>query len=88
MSFADYVRLLRWTGRAVLAGKGQITGAPPSAITRLSIEPDAWLRTMSEHGLSRAGALGCIEELSALAKRRETRWVRGAGLARKLFAAA
>ncbi|HHH29220.1 MAG TPA: transposase [Polyangiaceae bacterium] len=88
MTMPDYVNLVRWTGRAVVGGKGRCTSPAPAAIARLSIEPQVWLRTMSDRGLSRAGVLGCIEGLSELASRRGQRWVRGYGLARRLFRAA
>ena len=88
VTMPDYVNLVRWTGRSVLRGKGRVTGPPPAAIVRLSISPEVWLRTMSEHGLSRAGVLGCVEGLSELASQRGQRWVRGCGLARRLFRAA
>ena len=88
MTMLDYVALLRWTGQSVLDGKGHVTAPAPAAITRLAIEPEVWLKTMSEHGLSQVGVLGCIEELSALAAQRGQGWVRGYGLARRLFRAA
>ena len=85
MRMSDYVELLEWTGRAVREGQGRLRGAPPAAIARLSIEPEAWLATMSAHGLSRHGALGGLEALEALALRQRQRWVTGKGLARRLF---
>ncbi len=85
MLLADYVELLEWTGRAVRDGTAPLRGAPPAALGRLSIKPEAWLATMSAHGLSRHAALGGLEELDALAVRQRQRWVTGKGLARRLF---
>jgi len=88
MMFLDYVELLEWTGRAARPGGASMEGSPPSAIRRLGIQPGAWLATMSRHGLSHAGALGTCEELAALAERHEQRWVKGVGLAKRLFRSA
>ena len=90
MTMADYAALLDWTGRAARPdkGRGRLRGAPPTAIQRLSIEPEVWLATMSAGGLSRLGVLGGVDELDAFAARRRQRWVHGKGLARRLFCAA
>ncbi len=85
MLVADYVRLLQWSGRALLEGKGRLSGPVPAAIVRRSIEPDAWLAAMSAQGLSRLGALGRAEELDAFAARQGQSWVHGKGLARRLY---
>ncbi len=85
MLVADYVQLLEWTGRAVLSGKGRLSGPAPAELARLAIEPEGWLATMSDHGLSRLGALGRLEELNAFAQRHQQRWMHGNGLARRLF---
>ena len=52
MLFADYVELLDYTGRALLATKpGAIRGAPPRALTQARIDTDRWLDTMRSLGL-------------------------------------
>ena len=88
MVFADYLELLEWTGRSVRQGAGWLRGRPPAAMQRLGIEPEAWLRTMSSHGLQSLSALGSVEQLEALAAKQDKRWVRGQGWARKMFPAA
>ena len=91
MDFLHYVELLEWTGRAVREDggpSGSLKGSPPALITRLGLEPKAWLSTMSRHGLRSIGVLGTAEDLQALAARQGKRWVKGAGWAKKAFASA
>ncbi|MGF1467650.1 MAG: transposase, partial [Sandaracinaceae bacterium] len=71
MTFADYVELLDWTGRASRPGKPvRVRGAPPALLVRRRIDPEAWLRTMRGPGLDHLGALGSPAELDALAEQR------------------
>ncbi|MFK7988271.1 MAG: transposase, partial [Sandaracinaceae bacterium] len=88
MLFADYLHLLEWTGRAVRHGAGWLRGPEPAVMSRMGIEPEAWLKTMSSHGIQSLSALGSAEQLEALAASRDKRWVRGQGWARKVFARA
>ncbi|MFK7989956.1 MAG: transposase [Sandaracinaceae bacterium] len=88
MLFADYVQLLEWTGQAVRHGAGWLRGPEPAVMSRMGIEPEAWLKTMSSHGIQSLSALGSAEQLEALARTRDKKWVRGQGWARRMFAAA
>ena len=83
------MELFEWTGRAVREDggpSGQLRGSPPALMERLGLVQEAWLRTMSNHGLRSLGALGRAEELEALAARQGKRWVKGQRWARRLFA--
>ncbi|MFK7987961.1 MAG: hypothetical protein AB8I08_18220 [Sandaracinaceae bacterium] len=88
MLFADYLHLLEWTGRAVRHGAGWLRGPEPAVMSRMGIEPEAWLRTMSSHGIQSLSALGSAEQLEALAVSREKKRVRGQGWARKMYSRA
>ncbi|MGF1468017.1 MAG: hypothetical protein ACFCGT_17995 [Sandaracinaceae bacterium] len=57
-------------------------------VVRRGIDPETWLWTMRGPGLDHLGALGSPAELDALAEQRGTRWVRGKGSARELYARA
>ncbi len=86
MLFGDYAALLDWTGRALRNGKrGRIRNAPPLALARLNIDAEAWLRTMSVHGLASFSRVGTSERLQAEAAHRGQSWCKGQRLARQLY---
>ena len=90
MRYDDYLALLRWTGSVVRAkSAGQlrdVTPAMPALLTRLRIEPKAWVATMTVAGLASGATFGDEASMDAEAERRGKRWLKGKTLARRLFA--
>ena len=89
MNFIDYVELVEWAGRCVREKGGVMQGRienTPALLSRLRLDPGAWLRSMKRGGLSHAGVLGSVERLESHAQRRGKAWVRGVGHARQLAA--
>lgn len=88
MKFLEYTQLLDWTGRQRRANKrGAIEQDLPPMLTRLQIEPQAWLRTMRLGGNVFGRAIGRLDRLRAHARRLGHCWIRGLGAARKLHQA-
>ena len=98
MRFDDYRELLEWTGRAAGSKPGGTLRnddesleenspmpAMPALLTRLSIDPDAWLRTMSHQGLATGAAFGTERSMNQAARRQGKRWLKGKRAAQALF---
>ncbi len=61
------------------------SGDMPALLTRLSINPAAWLRTMTQQGLATGTSLGTERSMNEAAKRRGKRWLKGKRAAKALF---
>lgn len=81
----EYLQLVDWSGRAIREGKrGHIDSRLPPLLTRLGIDPHAYLHTLQRP--NRFGiALGTVEALQRAAERLRQRYLRGVGEARRLF---
>ena len=76
ITFANYVDLLRWTGRAIRGGGGRLR-APPTSLSRIAKSSDAWVNALGGDRLGLPSALGNGELLNAYATQQGVRWIRG-----------
>jgi hypothetical protein len=72
----DYLRLVDATGRAVRAGKrGSITAETAFILSRLQVNSEAWLETMTQSRQMRGTGVGSSASRAQEAKRRRVGWV-------------
>jgi putative transposase len=77
-TFADYLALTDWTGRAIRADKrGFIPAEVPPILKRLGIEENAWVETVRDYGRRFCRGVGSAEQLRRLARRWGHRWLWG-----------
>ncbi len=85
-AFDDYLQLVDWTGRALHPRKrGYIPDNQPKILARLGIAPEYFIRIASRSMLGFGAAIGRPAELIDLAARRQQRFLRGVGQARRAF---
>ena len=85
VDFGAYGELLEWVGRARHAkANGRIRGCPPSILTDLGLDSEAFLTVVTQQRLSHATALGTPEHMEAQAEARGRAWLRGKQLAQDL----
>lgn len=85
MKFLDYMQLLDWSGRHRRAGKrGFIEQDLPPILSRLQIDPDAWLRMMQPGGNRFGRAIGQWRRLQSHASNLGQSWIQGVQAARRL----
>ena len=78
ISVDQYLELLDWTGRQLVAGKrGAIDEAHPPILERLGLQPSAWLEMMQEFDVWFHGAVGRVEAMAQHAARTGRRWIQG-----------
>jgi len=95
MRLDDYRELLEWTGRATRSKPGQaLRGGTwrdksramlPALLTRFSIDPTTWLRTMSTQGFTTGVAFGTEASMNEAASRQGKRWLKGKRSAQCMF---
>lgn len=69
MCFLDYLELVDWSGRVVVAGKrGAIASDTPPILLRLGIETDEFLGSITEKPKTFASAIGPIDALRQFAQ--------------------
>lgn len=86
MDWPAYLELVDWTGRAIVPGKrGSIPPALPTALQRLDICPDAFLRQMSGAGFGSSDMVGSADGMRQAAARCGRRHVHGIRQAEQLF---
>ena len=86
VSVDEYLKLLDWTGRQVVAGKrGAIDEAWPPILERLGLQPALWLKTIEEYGTCFHGAVGHVEAMVHQAARTGRHWLQGVPLCRDAF---
>jgi hypothetical protein len=87
ITFVDYVALLEWTGRAQRNDHktGHLSRAAPPILQQLGIDPDRWLKTMTQHSLRQLAMLGKGEAMQEEATRRGQAWAKGQRQARGLY---
>jgi len=86
-SFEDYLELVDWSGRAIIAGKrGRIADAQPPILDRLRINEGQFLRFVRRHEAPRFhGAIGALDRLREVAAQLGKRFLKGQAAARCLF---
>lgn len=86
MKFLDYLQLLEWSGRRRRppGKRGAVEQDLPPILSRLRIDPDAWLQTMRPAGIRFGRAIGRLERLRLHADRLGQSWIRGLQAARRL----
>jgi hypothetical protein len=86
MTFEDYLQLVDWTGRHIRQDKrGFIDPQLPPILSRLNIDPDAWLIAMRPHGNVFGRALGKLNHLRLHAQALGQVWIKGLREAEKLY---
>jgi hypothetical protein len=85
MTLLDYVGLLEWTGRQVRSDKtGFISEPPTKLLNAAGLNADAWLSSLES--FSRFSVLvGSSKNLDVFAPEFGRRWVKGKGLACKMY---
>ncbi|WP_062271109.1 transposase [Endozoicomonas arenosclerae] len=83
--FHDYLELVDWSGRAVRKDKkGSIPESAPPILTRLEIDPDEWLKTMSWNNRFYRAA-GRLKAMKAYAMNTGQQWLQGLQACSRLF---
>lgn len=85
-SFADYLELVDWTGRAMREDKrGYIPDSLPPILQRLNIDPEQWLK--AANGIERhfVHAIGPVASLEQLCKRLKKCWLHGTTACKALY---
>ena len=86
VSVDEYLKLLDWTGRQVVAGKrGVIDEACPPILERLGLQPSLWLETIEQFGTCFHGAVGHVEAMVAKAAQTGRHWIQGLNRCRDAF---
>ncbi len=76
----QYLELLDWTGRELVAGKrGAIDADLPPILERLDFDPESWLKLIDNFESWYRTAAGTAAELAAEAARTGRRWLHGIG---------
>ena len=85
-STADYLELVDWSGRAIVAGKnGAIPDGLPPILERLSMRPDQYLAYIRKPKFGFANALGALDKLNAYADYFQKAFLKGQNAAAALF---
>jgi REP element-mobilizing transposase RayT len=82
-----YLELVDWTGRRVVQGKAAMDAEIPPILQRLNIDAETWVRTMQPRGNVFGRAIGRLTRLREHAVTVGQAWIRGLGLARRLYCA-
>jgi len=86
ISVDQYLELLDWTGRQLVASKrGAINETHPPILERLGLQPSVWLEMMQKFDVWFHGAVGSAEALAKHAVRTGQRWIQGARRCRDAF---
>ena len=74
----DYLQLIDWTGRAVLAGnRGSIPAQAPPILQRLDRSADDWIREMQNYGKWYYRAVGSVKALERYCEHLGQKWLKG-----------
>ncbi len=88
-SFADYLELVDWTGRAVREDKrGSIPANLPPILQRLNVDPQQWLKAACGIEKRFCRAIGPVATLEQYCQRLKKRWLHGMSSCRALYATA
>ena len=78
----DYLELVDWSGRAILANKrGSIPVNTPPILSRLNIDEKDWLKHIHYFERQFPTVAGSIDKLRQLAENTSRRWIKGMGCA-------
>ena len=78
----DYITLVDWSGRAILANKrGSIPANTPPILTRLGIDEPDWINHIHYFERQFPTVAGSIDKLKQLAEQTSRRWIKGMGKA-------
>lgn len=84
----DYLELVDWTGRIVRDDKrAAMNPERPALIQRLGIEAAVWQNAMQPSGNVFGRAIGGLDHLRVHAEKLGQSWIRGQGVASKLYCA-
>ncbi|MCU7878869.1 MAG: transposase [Candidatus Thiodiazotropha sp. (ex Lucinoma borealis)] len=82
----DYLRLVDWTGLSIRDDKkGSIPADLAPILTRLGLNPDNWLTSISYYNRHYFLVLGAIDRIKAYAQTQEKRWHRGQSAALRSY---
>ncbi len=85
-SFLDYLELVDWTGRAVRDDKpGAISDSLPPVLSRLGIEQQLWLDTITHYEQRFFRAVGAMDKLRQFADRLGQCWLKGQSAGRRVY---
>ena len=78
----DYIELVDWSGRAILANKrGSIPEGIPPILSRLNIDEKDWVKHIHFFERQFPTVAGNIDKLRVLAEQTSRRWIKGMGCA-------
>jgi len=84
-AFSDYLQLVDWAGRAMVAGKhGFIPADTPAILLRLGMQPGAVLEYIRRKPHRWYSALGPVDRLRLLAASIGLKFIKGISLGRRL----
>jgi hypothetical protein len=85
-SFADYLELVDWTGRALRPDKRGLIGARyPCILDRLNIDGERFIRCADRLLKAFGSAIGAPQTLTSVCAGRQTKYFRGIRAAQELF---
>jgi len=85
-SFPDYLQLVDWAGRAVVAGKkGFIPADTPPVLTRIGMQPSVLLGYIRQKPERWYSALGPVDRIRLLAESLGLRFIKGISLGNWLY---
>jgi len=80
--YEDYLELVDWSGRAILANKrGSIPENTPPILTRLGFDENDWIKHIHYFERQFPTVAGNIDKLRQLAEQTSRRWIKGMGCA-------
>jgi REP element-mobilizing transposase RayT len=84
---SDYLTLVDWSGRVLRRDKqGRIPGHLPPILERVHLPPDQWLQAVYRYDTAFGYFVGRASPLKAICKRLGRRWIKGLGVARRVYA--
>ncbi len=82
----DYYELIDWTGRAVHPQKkGSIPEGSPSLLTRLGMQRESWIETVSSYEKHFSDFVGQEAKMKEVSASRGMKWLRGSRACQRLF---
>jgi len=86
LSVGEYLNLVDWSGRAVASGKpGKIPRALPGIFQRLDLQPEGYVRFVSQSNSRVCIWFGPAESIRTVAARLNRKFLRGRSLRESLF---
>lgn len=85
-SFADYMELVDWTGRAIQHNKrGAIDNDLPKILDRVAIDTHAWMDFMKPEGNCFQRVMGKLTSMQACCQAIGMKWLHGMSASRRFF---